>query len=247
MMYNNLASVYDKLMEDMPYVEWADFIEKIIENEKIQVKNILDLGSGTGSISSLLSARGYEVTNLDFSQEMLDRGKEKYEKIGAKGTFLNSDIRDIDFQEEYDCIISTFDTLNYFIEEEELKDVFDRVYKALKKEGIFLFDLNTLYKFEKILGKEIYTYNTEDIVYIWENEYSKNTEILEIDLSFFIKKDGNNYSRFNEYHVQRYYSFEKVQEFLKKTGFAKIQVFQDLDFKEPGEKGIRNFFVARKG
>lgn len=247
MMYNNLASVYDKLMEDMPYVEWADFIEKIIEKEKIQVKNILDLGSGTGSISSLLSARGYQVTNLDFSQEMLDKAKEKYEISGVNGAFLNSDIRDIDFQEEYDCIISTFDTLNYFTEEDELENIFERVFKALRNQGLFLFDLNTLYKFEKILGKEIYTYNTEEIVYIWENEYNKNTEILEIDLSFFIKKEEDSYRRFNEYHVQKYYCPEKIEGMLKRSGFSVVRIFQDLEFKEPEDKGIRNFFAAIKG
>ncbi len=247
MMYNNLASVYDKLMEDMPYVEWADFIEQIIEHEKAEVKKILDLGSGTGSISSLLSLRGYQVTNLDFSQEMLDKAREKYDLAKTTGTFCNLDIRDIDFNEEYDSVISTFDTLNYFIEDEEIKDIFSRVFKALKHKGIFVFDLNTLYKFEKILGKEIYTYNTEEIVYIWENEYNKNTQILEIDLSFFIKKEDDLYNRFNEYHVQRYYDPNIIKGMLEEAGFEKIQIFQDLELKEPSNEGIRNFFVAVKG
>ncbi len=246
MMYNDLASVYDKLMEDMPYIEWADFIEKIFINEKINVKKILDLGSGTGSISSLLSQKGYDVTNLDFSEEMLDKAKEKYKEFGIEGSFVEMDIRDIEFSKEYDCVISTFDTLNYFIEEEELEDIFKRVFISLDNQGIFLFDLNTLHKFEKILGKEIYTYNTEEIVYIWENEYNKNTEILEIDLSFFVKKEENIYQRFNEYHVQRFYSPEKIKIMLKKAGFSFVNIYQDLEFKEPREKGIRNFFAAVK-
>ena len=97
------------------------------------------------------------------------------------------------------------------------------------------------------MGKEIYTYNTEEIVYIWENEYNKNTEILEIDLSFFIKKEQDSYRRFNEYHVQKYYCPKKIEGMLKRSGFSVVRIFQDLEFKEPEDKGIRNFFAAIKG
>lgn len=245
-MYNNLASVYDKLMEDMPYKEWADFIEKIIIDEKINVETILDLGSGTGSISSLLSDRGYKVTNLDFSAEMLAKAKEKYEEKSLDGNFLEMDIRDIEFSSEYDCVISTFDTMNYFIDEKELGGIFSKVFLALEEKGFFLFDMNTLYKFEEILGQEIYTYNTEDIVYIWENEYNKISEVLEIDLSFFVKSKENTYQRFNEYHVQRYYPPEKIMDMIKKAGFSSVRIYQDLEIKKPSVKGIRNFFVAIK-
>lgn len=107
--------------------------------------------------------------------------------------------------------------------------------------------MNTLYKFEKILGDEIYTYNTEDIVYIWENNYNKNTEILEIDLSFFVKKEEDSYQRFNEYHVQRYYPQELIIEMLQKVGFTSVKLYEDSEMKATEEKGIRNFFAALKG
>lgn len=245
-MYNDLASVYDKLMEDMPYKEWADFIEQIITDKKIRVEKILDLGSGTGSISSLLTSKGYKVDNLDFSEEMLLKAKAKYEKEKLKGNFIKMDIRDINFSSDYDCVLSTFDTLNYFIEEEELRNIFSKVFQALKEKGIFIFDMNTLYKFEEFLGQEIYTYNTEEIVYIWENEYNKNTKILEIDLSFFVKRKEGLYQRFNEYHVQKYYPSKNILGLLKEVGFSDFKIYQDLEMKEPQEKGIRNFFVALK-
>lgn len=246
-MYNNLAFVYDKLMDDMPYKEWADFIEEIIEKEKIKVDKILDLGSGTGNISLLLSKKGYKLVNLDFSEEMLAKAKEKYANDNIEGTFVEKDIREIDYDSEFNCAISTFDTMNYFIDEEELENIFRKVFLALDDKGIFLFDMNTLYKFEEILGQEIYTYNTEDIVYIWENEYNKNTEILEIDLSFFVKNEEDSYQRFNEYHVQRYYSPKLIVNMLKKVGFSSVNIYSDLQMKEPGQKEIRNFFAALKG
>lgn len=245
-MYNNLASVYDKLMEDMPYKEWADFIEKIIQKEDVKVEKILDLGSGTASISSLLSQKGYKLVNLDLSEEMLNQAKDKYKKADLKAIFVQKDIRDIEYVSEFNCAISTFDTMNYFIDQRELEEIFSKVYSSLEEKGLFLFDMNTLYKFEKILGDEIYTYNTEDIVYIWENNYNKNTEILEIDLSFFVKKEVDYYQRFNEYHVQRYYPQDIIIEMLEKVGFSSIKLYEDSEMKSTEEKGIRNFFAAFK-
>ena len=245
-MYDNLASVYDKLMEDMPYGQWAEYLDQIIRKEKLQGKNILDLGSGTGNISILLSEMGYEVTNLDFSNEMLVLAREKYLAKKIRAHFLEMDIRDIDFQEDFEVVISTFDTLNYFTEPEELEGIFEKVFSSLKNGGLFVFDLNTKYKFERILGNEVYTYNTEELVYIWENNYDPAEMILEIDLSFFLRTSGMNYKRFNELHVQRYYSTGEIKTLLKKSGFARVEVFQDLEFKKPVRNGIRNFFVAKK-
>lgn len=245
-MYENLASVYDKLMEDMPYEEWAQYLDKIIKKEAPHTKSILDLGSGTGSISILLSEMGYDVTNLDFSNEMLILAQQKYIEKDIPGNFLELDIRDIDFEESYDVAVSTFDTLNYFLDKEELSEIFNKVFRAVRENGLFVFDLNTRYKFEKILGNEVYTYNTEDLVYIWENNYSSEDEILEIDISFFLKKSDMLYERFNELHIQRYYSIREIRGLLKKTGFKKVLVFQDLRFAKPGKNGTRNFFVALK-
>jgi predicted TPR repeat methyltransferase len=101
------------------------------------------------------------VTNLDFSEEMLEKAREKYAEAGILGEFVNMDIRELYSANLYDCAISTFDTLNYFLEEDELKDIFKRVYNSLKDEGLFIFDMNTLHKFQSVLGKEVYNYNKE--------------------------------------------------------------------------------------
>ncbi len=245
-MYKNLADVYDVLMEDMPYTEWAGFLDAIIADKASDSKKILDLGSGTGSISILLSQKGYQLTNLDFSEEMISQAKKKYNKAQAEADFVTMDIRDIKYQEEFDVAMSTFDTLNYFTDQEELAGIFKSTFDAVKPGGIFVFDMNTKYKFKKILGEEVYTYNTDDLVYIWENYYDSQDRIIDIDLSFFLKKEGSMYERFQEHHIQKYYPVSEVKNYLKKAGFTAIDVYQDLEFKKPEKKGIRNFFVARK-
>ena len=245
-MYKNLADVYDLLMEDMPYQQWADFLDQIIKSKSPESQTILDLGSGTGSISLLLSRKGYQLTNLDLSEEMTSRAKHKYREAGLKAEFIAGDIRDIDYEQSYDVIISTFDTLNYFTDPQEFQEVLNRIFRALKPGGILVFDMNTKYKFEKFLGDQIYTYNTESLVYIWENNYDHDKRMIDIDLSFFLQKEGLVYERFQEHHVQKYYSVTESRSFLKKAGFNSVEVYQDLEFKKPGKKGIRNFFVCCK-
>lgn len=246
MIYKDLAAVYDKLMEDTPYQAWADFFHEIIEEKLPGKKRILDLGAGTASISSLLAQKGYQLTNLDLSQEMLDQAKKVFAKKDLQGDFIQMDMREINFSSLYDTIISSFDTLNYFTDQEEIQELFKKAYFALDKKGLFIFDMNSLYKFEEFLGSEVYTYNTEELVYIWENNYNPNREIIEIDISFFIKEEEGKYRRFNEYHLQKYYSESQVEEMLKAAGFKDIQIIADSDRAELLSQGIRNFFIASK-
>lgn len=245
-MYKNLAEVYDILMEDIPYDKWAKFIDEIIKQKNKKAKDLLDLGCGTGNISIFLTAFGYNLTGIDLSKEMLSKAKTKYEQSDLQAVLEECDIREIDYEDQFDAIICTFDTLNYFTETQEFKDVLKRCFKALKKDGVLIFDLNSKNKFEKILGQEIYTYNTSDLVYIWENDYDESSGIMEIDISFFIKKDDGRYERFNEYHVQKYYSIEKVMGILEEIGFEEREVYHDLFFEYPTKDSIKNFFIAQK-
>lgn len=246
MIYNNLASVYDKLMEDIPYQAWGDFIEKIIESQRPGSKKILDLGSGTGKISSILSQKSYQVTNLDLSAEMLEEAKKLYAKMNLKGNFIQMDMRDLDYSSQYECVLSTFDTMNYFTDSKELENLFKKIFIALEEDGIFIFDMNTLNKFSKVLGSEIYTYNTDEIVYIWENNYNPNKEIIEIDIAFFIKEANASYRRFNEYHVQRYYHPPEIEALLQKVGFKRVKLYHDSEIIDLDSQNIRNFFIAAK-
>lgn len=246
MIYKNLASVYDKLMEDIPYEAWGDFIEEIIESKRPGCKKILDLGSGTGRISSLLSQKGYMVTNLDLSAEMLEEAKKLYAQKGLSGEFIQMDMKDLDYSSQFECLLSTFDTLNYFTDPKELENLFRAAFLALDQDGLFIFDMNTLNKFEKILGQEIYTYNTDEIVYIWENNYNSNKERIEIDISFFIKEANDSYRRFNEYHVQKYYPPQEIEALLRKAGFKEVKIYEDWQVENLDSQNIRNFFMAAK-
>ena len=65
------------MTEDVNYPGWADFLEKLFSRGKHPVHTVLDLACGTGTMSFLLAARGYELIGVDFSPEMLAIAAEK--------------------------------------------------------------------------------------------------------------------------------------------------------------------------
>ena len=75
--YTNFAEVYDTFMDNVPYDEWADYIERMLKEYQISDGLVLELGCGTGSMTELLSAKGYDMIGVDNSEDMLEIAMEK--------------------------------------------------------------------------------------------------------------------------------------------------------------------------
>jgi len=247
MSYTDLALIYDRLMEDINYNQWVDYLIKQMENHQAPGKVVLDLGCGTGSITVALAQRGYKVTGIDISPEMLTQAEQKARVAGTTIPFYQQDIRDLELDFQPDAVIATFDTLNYILNEQDLLSVLEGIYRNLQEDGLVIFDLNTHYKLVEVLGENVFTYNTENLVYIWENSYDNNTRICQMDLSFFaLEEKSGKYLRFDETHLERAYEEKDVIEMLAKTGFKLLGVYGELTFEPPGQEEERIFFVARK-
>lgn len=248
MSYNKLALIYDSLMEDTDYNRWADYLIWHIErNQKISGKVLLDLGCGTGNLLIPLAKKGFKVIGVDISTDMLTQAEQKIRENDLSIPLLQQDIRNLTLDRSTDVVISTFDTLNYILELKELTKVFKNVNNILNYNGLFIFDLNSEFKFSSVLGENIFTYNTEQIVYIWENSYDRETKICYMDLTFFIldEIDGK-YLRFSETHIQKAYTQGEITKILAKTGFELLGVYGELSFSEPQPQEEKIFFVARK-
>ncbi len=244
--YENFAFIYDELMQDVDYEEWVQYIEKIIEKEKVQVKNILELACGTGNLTIPLAKRGYDIVGVDLSEEMLSVAREKSLKKGIEIIYLNQDMRELDFEiYDLDCIICGCDGFNYILEEEDLKNIFKKSYDLLKENGIFLFDISSYFKISQILSNNTFGENKEDVAYIWENYFDEEENIIEMNVAFFMK-EGKLFKRFEEIHYQRGYKNEEIILILESIGFKDIKLYKDFTFFEGDEKGERIFFVCKK-
>ena len=148
--YDALAVSYDGLMADGVYRRRADYLEKLFRKSAIPVKTVLDLACGTGTISCLLAAKGYDVTATDLSAEMLTQAMYKAAALEKPPFFLQQSMPKLHLLEPVDAAVSTLDSLNYLTREKDIRETFRRVFRYLKPGGSFIFDVNTPYKLRRM-------------------------------------------------------------------------------------------------
>ena len=112
------------------------------------------------------------------------------------------------------------------------------------EDGIFIFDLNTEYKFKNI--PPVTVDEVEDVLYIWENIYDEEKKLNTYGVNFFRNIKDNDYKRFYEEHLERAYDLTFVKNLLEKIGFKEIEIYDDYEFKAAGEKTSRYTIAAKK-
>lgn len=244
--YEAFAAVYDVFMEEVDYAGWVRHILAVWDAYGAgRLQSVIDLGCGTGGAAVLLAARGLDVTGVDISPEML---AEADHKARAGGVFLRlacQDMAELDLGMQADCILSLCDSMNYLTEDGSLARAFSRAAAHLKPGGLFLFDMNTEYKFREVLGDNIFASAEEDAAYIWENCFDPETKINEYDVSFFIEDtESGLYERVRECHYERAYSLEEIKSALEESGLALLAVHDGYRFAPPAEESERLFFAA---
>lgn len=241
--YESFAALYDRLMTDVDYDGWCDFMEDSFARMKVQPKLVLELGCGTGNLTVRLAKRGYSMIGLDNSPEMLQIATEKSE--GLDILYLLQDMTEFELYGTVDAVVCSLDCLNYLTEEGMLEDCFSLVSLYLNPNGVFLFDMNTQYKMEHILAPETFLYDDGTIFYTWQSIWDEEYQECEYDLTFFVK-EGELYRRFEETHFQRAYSLEEVEQALKKAGLELTEVCDGFDRKPVCETTDRFFFTVKK-
>jgi len=247
-MYVDFAYIYDTLMSDINYSAWADYIEKIFKENNIKPKMLADLGCGTGSFCIEMCSRGYDMIGVDLSEDMLSCALTKARKAGLPDEqllLLNQDMAEFELYGTVDAIVSLMDSINYVTNIKKLKRMFKLVWNYLNDGGLFIFDINSIYKFENILSNNTFHYIDDDIAYIWENNYKELNKICQFDITFFVR-EGELFRRFDEIHYERVYSIEELKSLASECGMEVISIYDSLTFNKPNEQSERIFFVLRK-
>lgn len=242
-MYNRFAYLYDSLINDVDYKKWVDYYYKIFHRYSLNPKLGLDLGCGTGNMTTEFSRRGIEMTGVDISEDMLMVAREKSE--GMDILYLNQDMTDFELYGTVDFIVSSLDCVNYITDKRELLKVFKLVNNYLDPGGLFIFDINTRYKLENVIGENTFVLENEDVFCTWQNEYDKKRKICDFYLTFFCR-NGNEYTRFDEQHSERAYELEDIKKLIENSGMRLLKAYDDLSFNKPGKNSERVFFVAQE-
>ena len=208
---------------------------------------VLDLGCGTGTLTELLAGKGYDMMGIDLSQEMLNVALEKKERSGSSILYLCQDMRMLDLYSTVGTVISVCDSVNYLLEDEEVVETFSLIHNYLYPGGIFIFDFNTVYKYEQVIGDATIAENRDDCSFIWENYYHSEEHVNEYDLTIFAREKGEErFSRFFETHLQRGYTVDEMTSFVKQAGMT-VELVLDADTrKAPSAESERVYVVARE-
>jgi SAM-dependent methyltransferase len=241
--YEGFAEVYDTFMQDTPYDEWTAYIERIWEHFGLKPKLVCDLACGTGSITTRLAAKGYDMIGIDLSDAMLNKARDKSpESI----LYLNQDMREFELFGTVDSIVCLCDSINYITDSEDLLTVFKLVNNYLDPKGLFIFDINTIHKFRDVLADNCFCETTDTSAYTWENYYDEDEKINEFYTNFFVENEDGLYERFEEYHYEKGYSIDEIAQLLEKAGLKLLGVFDELTLTPPTEDSSRIYFVAQE-
>ena len=215
--YTSFAQVYDLFMDNVPYEEWAAYVRGILTEYGIRSGLVLDLGCGTGSLTECLARAGYDMIGVASSEDMLEIAMDKRGRSGLDILYLLQDMREFELYGTVRAVVSICDSMNYILDYSDLVQVFRLVNNYLDPGGIFIFDLNTEYKYEALMGSRTFAEDREDGSFIWYNGYSPEDHINEYDLTLFVR-EGKLFRRFQETHYQRAYSPAEVRRAAAEAG-----------------------------
>lgn len=241
--YTGFAEVYDELMDDVPYEEWAEYLCGLLADYGVREGLLLDLGCGTGSLTEILARRGFDMIGVDMSEDMLQIAMEKRVKSGHDILYLLQDMREFELYGTVAAAVSLCDSMNYLTEYSDLVTVLKLVNNYLDPGGVFIFDLNTVYKYEEVLGERTIAENREDCSFIWDNYYDSHSRINEYDLTLFVREDGSLYRRYEETHFQRAYSLEEIRRAAEEAGMEFEAVYDAFSRQEPKKDSQRIYVV----
>lgn len=243
--YTGFAEVYDTLMDNIPYQEWAEYITGILREYEIKDGLCLELGCGTGTLTELLSGHGYDMIGVDNAEEMLEIAMRKKEASGRDILYLLQDMREFELYGTVRAAVSVCDSVNYITEPEELLTVFRLVNNYLDPKGIFIFDFNTEYKYRELMGDTTIAENREECSFIWENYYYDEEKINEYDLTIFVK-EGSLYRKFEETHFQRAYTLAEIRRLVEASGMEFVTAYEAFTKEAPDAESERIYVIARE-
>lgn len=244
-MYEDFVLIYDKFQE-IDYNQFIHFYEEVFNKLGLKPQCILDLGCGSGNITIKLASRGYNVVGIDISDDMLSIAQNKAYEAEYDILFLNQDMRELDYPQKADVVISTLDCINYLTEYEDVKSTFEAVHSSLNDGGIFIFDINSEYKLSNILGNNVFTYEEDEAYCVWDCAYDPKDRICSFALNFFVEDHDGKYNRYFEYQEERAYTIDEITTAAQSVGFEIEMITGDLTFESPNSNTERIIFVLRK-
>lgn len=239
-MYDRFAFIYDSLMSDIDYDKYAKWVQASAPVSS--GKRLVDIGCGTGVLSVQFAKAGYDVIGVDLSESMLTIAQSRSLEQGVDISFICQSMSELDGLDEVDVAVIAIDSINYLETFEEVKQTLKLVFESLTPNGQLFFDVHSLYKMDVIYPDGPFTYEDEQVAYIWHTEVGEEAHSIYHDITFFVQDGSGYYERFEESHYQRTYPLESFTDLLKQVGFSNVYVSTTV-FDEQDEEEIERYFI----
>ena len=247
MSYGVFSEFYDALTANVSYDKVSQVLGSLLTRYGKSRGLLLDLACGTGSVSVRLAEKGYEVIGVDLSPEMLSEAQNKAYSAGQNILFLCQDMTALDLYGTVDAAVCTLDGLCHLPDEESVFAALQKVSLFMNPGGVFLFDVNSVYKHRAVLGNNTFVYDTDDVYCVWQNTLLSDGVTVQMDLDFFEPvSDAGDYVRQSERFTERAYPRETLEAMLKKAGFTVLDVFDGYSQKPAHDTSERLLFAVRK-
>ncbi|HWR23543.1 MAG TPA: class I SAM-dependent methyltransferase [Feifaniaceae bacterium] len=243
--YTAFAKVYDTLMRDVDYDEWAAYLHGFLLRGGLDTAAVADCACGTGQLSIRLAQLGHRVTGIDRSESMLHEAAENARLRGLTVPFVQQDMKKLRLHKQTDAVTCACDGVNYLLSASEVRAFFKAAHAALRPGGMLLFDVSSRYKLEHVLGCNTFGEAERACAYLWKNGYDSASRLCEMQLTLFVE-NGGLYERFDERHVQRAHSVRELTGWLKEAGFTDVRAYEAFTLAAPKDTAERIQFAAVK-
>lgn len=243
--YSFFAKYYDELTQNVEYSRRADYFSALLLSCGFESGTVLDLACGTGSLTVELAKHGYDMIGVDASGDMLCRAQNKAFESGVSPMFLCQRMQELDLYGTVDAAVCSLDSINHLTDEEDVRRTFERLRLFVAPGGVFIFDVNTVYKHKNVLGDNAFVYEYPDVFCVWQNSFNGQDNTVDIELDFF-EKSGETYKRRSENFSERAYEIDFLKSLLDKTGFDTEFVFDDMSREPLKEDSQRAVIAARR-
>lgn len=243
--FTAVARIYDALMSTVPYRRWVDYLQALLSRFRAAPRTVLDIACGTGNVTFLLAERGYHVAGVDLSEPMLEVAREKARHSQQHIPFYHGDMRCLSLPDRYDLAICLYDSLNYLLKLEEVRQAFQSAYGVLQPGGYYVFDVNTIFALRENLFTQRHMDSSASVRYDWRSTYNEKTRICRVVMDFWVN-EGRDTRHFTEVHYEAGYEPEEIVEALAGAGFETLATYEAYTFRPPRADSDRLYFVARK-
>lgn len=240
--YGDFSAFYDALMTDVDYAARAAYLLRLFARHGSVPNTVLDLACGSGNLSAEMQKHGVDPIGVDGSPAMLMRAREK---LGSDVLLLEQDMRELDLYGTVDGAVCTLDSLNHLCSTADLAEVFRRIRLFVEPQGLFIFDLNTIYKHREVLGNHTFVAEQDNLMCVWRNRYSPRTHEVDMLLDFFVESNDGTYERYQDTVRERAYAERTVRDLLANNGWETLAVYADMSEERPLADCERVVFVAR--